>query len=146
MTDTPLKLNTLIPMQHSGGERCFVNAWDVPARKAEGWQVIGDHRFHEASTRAPVEAVLGQGTPTPNTDGKPAPSIGDAVAAERARIRAITKAADDKQEALADKLIADGVPEADALQALAADREARKQKGKPPAPAATAAADTAPTK
>ncbi len=113
------KLNNLIPMQDPAGNRCFVNAWDVANRKAEGWSVVGDFAFHTSSVRAPVELLEGKGAPA-------AAPIDPA--AERARVKAIARDADDEQEALADKLIADGVPEADALKALAADRAARKPK------------------
>lgn len=118
------KLNNLIPMQDPAGNRCFVNAWDVANRKAEGWNVVGDFAFHTSSVRAPVELLEGKGTPA-------AAPIDPA--AERARVKAIARAADDSQEALADKLIADGVPEADALKALAADAAARKAKATKPA-------------
>lgn len=113
------KLNNLIPMQDPAGNRCFVNAWDVANRKAEGWNVVGDFAFHTSSVRAPVELLEGKGAPA----AAPADP-----AAERARVKAIVRAADDEQEALADKLIADGVPEADALKVLTADRSARKPK------------------
>lgn len=106
-------------MQDPTGARCFVNAWDVNSRKADGWSVIGDLAYHTASVRAPVEALEGKGEP----QTKPLDPL-----AERARVKAILKAADDDQEALADKLVAEDVPEADALKALAADRAARKPK------------------
>ena len=111
--------NNLIPMQLPDGTRCFVNAWDVASRKADGWSVVGDLAFHTASTRAPVDLLEGKGAPVA------APLD---PAAERARVKAIARAAEDNQEALADQLIADGVPEADALKALAADAAARKAK------------------
>lgn len=111
--------NNLIPMQDQAGNRCFVNAWDVKSRQDDGWTVIGDLTFHTASTRAPVDLLDGGGKPPT----KPLDPV-----AERARVKAIARAADDTQEALADQLIADGVPEADALKALAADVAARKAK------------------
>lgn len=116
--------NNFIPMQTPDGERCLVNAWDVNSRKADGWSVIGDLAFHTASPRAPIALLEGKGAPA-------AAPIDPA--AERARVKAIARAADDSQEALADKLIADGVPEADALKALAADAAARKAKTTKPA-------------
>lgn len=121
--------NNLIPMQDQAGNRCFVNAWDVKSRQDDGWTVVGDLAFHTASTRAPVDLLEG--------DGKPPAKPLD-PAAERARVKAIARAADDDQESLADKLIADGTPEADALKALAADRAARKAKTAKPAPAPAA--------
>lgn len=126
------KLNNLIPMQDPEGNRCFVNAWDVANRKAEGWSVVGDFTFHTSSVRAPVELLEGKGAPAA------APVD---PAAERARVKAIARAADEDQEALADKLIADGVPEADALKALAADRAAKKAKATKPAKGADKPAD-----
>lgn len=116
--------NNFIPMQTPDGDRCLVNAWDVNSRKADGWSVVGDFAFHTASPRAPVDLLEGKGTPA-------AAPIDPA--AERARVKAIARAADDSQEALADKLIADGVPEADALKALAADAATRKAKAAKPA-------------
>lgn len=115
--------NNLIPMQLPDGSRCFVNAWDVASRKADGWSVVGDLAFHTASPRAPVDLLDGGGKP-------PAKPIDPA--AERARVKAIARAADDDQEALADELIAGGAPEAVALKALAADRAARKAKATKP--------------
>lgn len=132
------KQNTLIPMQDPAGNRCFVNAWDVPSRKADGWTVIGDLAFHTASTRAPVELLAGK--------GDAAAPAGDPIAAERARARAILKAADDDQAELADKLIADGTPEADAVKALAAARKTKKPPEKPAAAAPASAAAPAPAK
>lgn len=116
--------NNLIPMQDQAGNRCFVNAWDVKSRQGDGWTVIGDLTFHTSSVRAPVDLLEGKGAPA----AAPADP-----AAERARVKAIARAADDSQEALADKLIADGVPEADALKALAAEAAARKAKATKPA-------------
>lgn len=136
------KLNTLIPMQDAAGNRCFVNAWDVAGRKADGWSVIGDQRFHEASTRAPAELLAGQAADA----APPAPTAAEAIAAERARVRAILKAADDEQGELADKLIAEGVSEADAIKALAAARKTKKPPEKPAAPAPAPAAAPAPAK
>jgi hypothetical protein len=139
-----VRLNTLIPMEDASGNRSFVNSWDVSTRKAEGWKVIGDLNVHTASTRAPVDALVG-GAPAAATAEvtKPADPM-----VERARVRAILKAADDDQEALADKIVAEGKPEAEALQALAADRVARKKKSKGDATAAAAPApvDAAPPK
>lgn len=117
--------NNFIPMQSPDGGRCLVNAWDVNSRKADGWSVIGDFAFHTASARAPIELIDGKGAAAPAAPIDPA--------AERARVKAIARAADDSQEALADKLIADGVPEADALKVLAADAAARKAKTTKPA-------------
>ena len=71
-------------------------------------------------------------TTTPETPAA-SPAAPAEPAAERARVKAIARAADEDQEALADKLIADGVPEADALKALAADRAAKKPKAPKPA-------------
>jgi hypothetical protein len=122
------KQNNFIPMQDAEGNRCFVNAWDVPNRKAEGWKVVGDLAFHASSTRAPVEALESKGG-----QAAAAPAVPADPAADRARVKAIARAADEDQEALADKLIADGVPEADALKALAADAAARKAKTTKPA-------------
>lgn len=136
-TDAPPRLNTLIPMRDGAGNACFVNNWDVPARKAEGWSVIGDQAKHVASVKAPVEALAG-GAPAA------APVAPVDPAAERARVKAIARAADDDQEALADKLIADGVPEADALKVLAADRAAKKAKATKPAKGADKPADEKP--
>lgn len=115
--------NNFIPMQTPDGDRCLVNAWDVNSRKADGWTVIGDLAYHTASPRAPVDLLEGDSKP-------PAKPIDPA--AERARVKAIARAADDNQEALADKLIADGTPEAEALKALADDRAARKAKATKP--------------
>lgn len=123
--DTQPKLNNLIPMEDDSGNCCFVNNWDVPTRKAEGWRVIGDQAKHIASVKAPVEALrAGQAAAAPAAPADPS--------TERARVKAISRAADEDQEALADKLIADGVPEADALKALAADRAAKKAKATKP--------------
>ena len=119
--------NNLIPMQDPAGNRCFVNSWDVKSRQADGWSVIGDLAFHTSSVRAPVEALEGKGGKTASAPAEPIDA-----AAERARVKAIARAADDDQEALADKLIADGTPEAEALKALAADRAARKAKATKP--------------
>lgn len=123
---TQHKLNSLIPMEDPDGNRTFVNQWDVKARQDDGWKVIGRIEHHTASVTAPVELLAGDKP----ASGSPAatPAGGDAVARERARVRAILKDADDDQSGLADKLIAEGKPEAEALQALAADRQGRKAK------------------
>jgi hypothetical protein len=136
--DQQPKQNTLIPMQDPAGNRCFVNAWDVASRKADGWTVIGELAFHTSSTRAPSELLAGKGEPN-----KP-PAAPLNVDDERARVRAIVRAADDDQTPLADKLIADGTAEADALKALAADKATRKPaKPAAPKPAAPAPAPAA---
>ena len=133
------KQNNFIPMQDAEGNRCFVNTWDVPNRKAEGWKVVGDLAFHASSTRAPIEALESKGG-----QAAAAPAVPADPAADRARVKAIARAADDEQEALADKLIADGVPEAEALKALAADRAAKKAKAPKPAKGADKPADEKP--
>ena len=48
-------LNQLLPMQSPNGDRVFVNQWDVPQRKAQGWEVIGDITKHVARVTAPTE-------------------------------------------------------------------------------------------
>jgi hypothetical protein len=53
------KLNTLIPMEDTEGNRCFVNAWDVTSRKQDGWRVLGDERKHTSMTTAPVDVLTG---------------------------------------------------------------------------------------
>ncbi len=144
--DQQPKLNTLIPMADAAGNRCFVNSWDVASRKTDGWKVLGDLAYHQASTNAPTALLNGKGTPAPKEPPNGSASADGGVAAERARIRVILKAADDEQGELADKLIAEGTPEAEAVQALVADREARKPKrpASTPKPAAAAAPAAAP--
>lgn len=124
------QMNTNIPMEDPTGKRCFVNSWDVNARKADGWKVIGDLAIHTSKTASPTDLLNG-GSPATAAPAPaaPAPAAGaDMVAAERARVRGIMKAADDGQEDLADRLIAEGKSEAEAVQALAADRAARRSK------------------
>jgi len=138
-------LNTLVPMEDLEGNRCFTNQWDVKARQDDGWKVIGKLEHHNASVLAPTQFLTKE---QEKTDGKaPVPSAGgDTLAVERARVRAILKAADGAQFELADKLIAEGKTEAEALQLLAADRERRKAKpdpkGKPGKDAVGEQADT----
>lgn len=135
---TEPKLNNLIPMVDPEGGRCFVNAWDVATRTADGWKVLGDIKRHTSTTQAPL-GVLNDGAPS-----APAATPADALALERARVRAILGAAGDDQAALADKLIDEGKSEAHALKALAADAAKRnpasKPASKPKAEAATPAA------
>jgi len=50
-------LNTLIPMEDASGNRCFVNSWDVPTKKADGWKVVGDLAKHTSQVKAPVDAL-----------------------------------------------------------------------------------------
>lgn len=67
---TQQKLNSLIPMEDPDGNRCFVNQWDVPQKKADGWTVVGKLEQHTSTTSAPVDALTDAG-------GKPAkPSKG----------------------------------------------------------------------
>lgn len=128
MTEVPAQINTLIPMVNLKGERAVVNAWDVERRKADGWTLDEDADQWAGSIKSPNHDK-------PKGSVK-APAI-DAVAAERSRVTAILKAAEDSQSELADKLIAEGKPEAEALKALADDKAAKlKAKGKPPAPPA----------
>ena len=75
------KQNNFIPMQDAEGNRCFVNAWDVPNRKAEGWKVVGDLAFHASSTRAPIEALESKGG-----QAAAAPAVPADPAADRARV------------------------------------------------------------
>ncbi len=118
------KMNDLIPMTTPQGESAFVNAWDVEKRKGNGWTVVGSVDDWTGRESAPDFVSPGKGA---------APVAPADPAADRARVKAIARAADEDQEALADKLIADGVPEADALKALAADRAAKKAKATKPA-------------
>ena len=121
------KMNDLIPMTTQQGEIAYVNSWDVEKRKANGWTIVGSVDEWTGRETAPDFLNPGKGASAPAASLDPA--------AERARVKAIARAADDNQEALADKLIADGTPEADALKALADDRAARKAKTGKPAPA-----------
>jgi hypothetical protein len=114
------KMNDMIPMTTPQGESAFVNTWDVEKRKANGWTVVGSVDDWTGRETAPDFVNPAKGVAAPVAPIDPA--------AERARVKAIARAADDSQESLADKLIADGVPEADALKALAADAAARKAK------------------
>lgn len=126
------KMNDMIPMTTPQGGSAFVNAWDVEKRKAQGWTVVGSVDDWTGREAAPDFANPGKG-------GQAAVAAAPIdPAAERARVKAIARAADDNQEALADKLIADGTPEADALKALADDRAARKAKTSKPAPSPAA--------
>lgn len=118
------KMNDLIPMTTQQGETAYVNSWDVEKRKANGWTVVGSVDDWTGRETAPDFGNPAKGA---------APVAPVDPAAERARVKAIARAADEDQEALADKLIADGVPEADALKALAADRAAKKAKTAKPA-------------
>lgn len=124
MTEETARINTLVPMVNLKGERAIVNSWDVDRRKADGWSLDDDADQWNGSTKSPNhDRPKGVAAPVAPLD----------PAAERARVKAIARAADEDQEALADKLIADGVPEADALKALAADRAAKKAKTAKPA-------------
>jgi hypothetical protein len=67
------KLNSLIPMEDADGNRCFVNQWDVPGRQQDGWRVVGKLEQHTSTTKAPVEALGGDGKP----DAKKKPAAGD---------------------------------------------------------------------
>lgn len=110
------KMNDMIPMTTQQGETAYVNAWDVEKRKANGWTVVGSVDDWTGRESAPDFANPAKGA------AAVAPVD---PAAERARVKAIARAADEDQEALADK--------ADALKALAADRAARKPKAQKPA-------------
>lgn len=55
----PPRLNTLIPMEDGDGNRCFVNQWDVAARKADGWTVVGRLEQHTSQVKAPIDALDG---------------------------------------------------------------------------------------
>ena len=129
MTEVPAKINTLVPMVNLKGERCVVNAWDVECRKADGWTLDADADQWSSATTSPNHDKPKSAAKVPAVD----PAL-----AERSRVKAILKAAEDDQADLADKLIAEGKPEAEALKALADDKAAKlKAKGKPAAPPAS---------
>lgn len=65
----PPKLNSLIPMEDTDGNRCFVNQWDVPARKVDGWIVVGTMEHHTSKVGAPVDALT-TGDGKGKVDGK----------------------------------------------------------------------------
>lgn len=93
----------VVEMEDSQGQRMNVMPADVALWRGRGWHV--------------VPCLM-----SPCNVPKP-----DATIVERARARAIVKAADADQAELADRLIGDGTPEFEALRALAADRRRRNR-------------------